>query len=217
MSRDVQAALSYILFDLLDDTATLMPDPVIVAHSLGGGLAQYALANSEHDEPFVSGLVLLGSIPPSGMHEALVAWLRLDPQCIPRFLRDMGDLRSPLSTRPLVQRAFFGEHTPQRVVQEFFDCYMNHEEAVSWVREMVFPYVEPREVMAKVPEGRVFCVGGDQDALITPDMANYTANEYGGLEYVRPSGLSSFVFLVLDSLCFTRTLYSERRLMERGS
>jgi len=210
MSRDVQAALNYILLDLLDNTATFTPDPVLVAHSSGGGLAQYALANSEHDEPLVSGLVLLSSVPPSGMHQALVAWLRLDPWFIPRFLRDMGDLRSPLSTRPLVQRAFFGEHTRQRAVQEFFDCYMNHEEAVTWMREMVFRYAEPREVMAKVPGGRVFCVGGDQDALITPDMVRDTANEYGvGVEYVQPAGLFSFVFLVLDSLCFTRTPYSE--------
>lgn len=195
LSRDLQAALDYIF---LEDTSA--PDPVLVAHSWGGGLAQYTIANSNPDDGdnLVSGLVLLASIPPSGMHRALVAWMRHDPWYIPRAIWDMGDIRSLLSTPPLVRRAFFGTHTPRTVVQEFFNFYMNHEETVSWMRDMMFRYVKPRDVTAKVPGGRVFCMGGDRDALITPDIVRDTAGEYGvGMVYVRPSGVFSFVFLFL--------------------
>jgi pimeloyl-ACP methyl ester carboxylesterase len=214
LSRDLQATLNYIL---LEDTS--MPEPVIVAHSSGGGLAQYALANSQpHDDPLFSGLVLLASIPPYGMHRVLLAWMRLDPWYIPRFLYHMGDLRSPLSTLPLVRRAYFGSHTPPGVVQGFLNSCMNHEETVTWMRDMVFRYVEPNKVITKVPGRRIFCIGGDQDALITPDIVRGTANEYGvGGVLVSPAGVFSFVFLVFDSLCFARTSYTERRLMECGS
>ncbi len=195
LSFDLQAALNDIF---LDDV--LAPEPVLVAHSAGGGLAQYALANSNPDDgPLVSGLILLGSIPPSGMHRVLVRWwIHLDPWCIPRALWDMGDLRSPLSTPLLVQRAFFTADTPQGDVQEFFDFDINHEEAVSWMRDMMFRYVEPRNVKAKVPGERVFCVGGARDALVTQDIVRDTADDYGvGVEYVPRAGEFPFVFLIL--------------------
>ena len=188
LSRDLQVALDYIFFD---DTSAL--EPVLVAHSSGGAIAQYTLVNSDpDDEPLISGLVLLASIPPFGMRKVLAAWTRLDPWYIPRVLRDMGDLRSALSTPSLVRRVLFGAHTPRRVVQEFIGVCMNHEETVSWMRDMVFRYVEPQEVKAKVPRGRVLCVGGDQDALVTPDIVQDTASEYGvGAVYVRPAGVFS--------------------------
>ena len=215
LSYDLQSALNDIFLD--DITA---PEPVLVAHSAGGGLAQYALANSNpDDEPLVSGLILLGSVPPSGIYRILVGWMRLDPWYIPRALWSIGDLRSPLSTPLLVQRAFFGADTPRWAIQEFFDFHMNHEETVSWMRDMVFRYVEPRNVKAKVPGGRVFCVGGARDALVTRDMVWNTAVEYGvGAVYVPRAGEFSFVFLILahllrqDIICRT-TFHGERQLM----
>lgn len=197
LSYDLQSALNDIF---LDDISA--PEPVLVAHSAGGGLAQYALANSNpDDEPLVSGLILLGSVPPSGIYRILVGWMRLDPWYIPRALWNMGDLRSPLSAPLLVQRAFFGADMRRRAVQEFLDFHMNHEETVSWMLGMMFRYVEPRNVKAKVPGERVFCVGGDQDALVTRDIVMHTADEYGvGVEYVPRAGEFSFVFLILAHL-----------------
>lgn len=187
LSRDLQAALDYIF---LDDTSA--PEPVLVAHSSGGALAQYAIANSSpDDEPLVSGLVLLASIPPFGMRRVLAAWLRVDPWYFPRYLWDMGDICSPLSTPGLVRRAFFGRHTSQRDVQEFFDLYMNYEETASWIRGMMFRYVEPKNVKAKVPGGRVLCVAADRDALVTPAISQDTASEYGvNSVFVRRAGAS---------------------------
>ena len=213
LSRDLQATLDYIF---LDDTSA--PEPVLVAHSSGGGLAQYAIANSNpDDDPLVSGLVLLGSIPPFGLRRVLSAWMRLDPWYIPRSLWDMGDLRSPLSTPLLVHRAFFGPHAQQTDVQEFFDLCMNHEETVPWMRDMMFRYVEPTNVKAKVPGGRILCVAADRDALVTPDIVKDTASEYGvGVASVREAGESSSVFLNFDLICFARPSYAERRLMERS-
>ena len=213
LSRDIQAALDYISFN---DPSPV--EPVLVAHSWGGGLAQYAIANSNpDDEPLVSGLVLLGSVPPFGMRCVLAAWMRLDPWFFPRFLLDMGDLRSPLSTPLLVRRAFFGPHTPQSNVQGFFDLHMNHEESVSWMRDMMLRYVEPQNVKAKIPGGRVLCLGGDRDALVTPDIAKDTAGEYGvDIVSIRGAGELSFMFFFFGLICFTRPSYAERRLMERG-
>lgn len=185
LSRDLQAALDYIF---LDDTSA--PEPVLVGHASGGGLAQYAIVNANPvDEPLVSGLVLLGSTPPFGMRRVLAAWMRLDPWCLPRFLWDMGDLRSPLSTPLLVRRALFGPHISRTDFREFFDRCMNHEETVSWVQDMMFRYVEPEDVKAKVPGGRVLCVAAERDALVTPDIARDTASEYGvDVVFVREAG-----------------------------
>lgn len=195
LSRDLQAALDYIF---LDDTSA--PEPVLVGHSSGGGLAQYAIVNSSpDDDPLVSGLVLLGSIPPFGMRRVLAAWVRLDPWALPRFLWNMGDVRSLLSTPLLVRRAYFGPHTPPTHVQEFFDRDMNHEETVSWMQDMLFRYVEPKNVKAKVPEGRVLCVAADRDALITPDIARDTASEYG-VRVVFVPGAGQFTFISSSSV-----------------
>jgi pimeloyl-ACP methyl ester carboxylesterase len=145
LSHDLQAALDYIL---LDNTSA--PEPVLVAHSSGGGLAQYALANSNpDDEPLVSGLVLLAR----SLH--LVCAVSSSPGCA--STRGI----SPVSSGTWVIYVLrFPHHRsceelslvhtrPRRDVQEFFSLYMNHEETVSWMRDMMFRYARAEECQGK--------------------------------------------------------------------
>ena len=203
LANDLHEALIHILLD--DNEA---PEPVLIAHSSGGCLAQYALDNADN-EPHISALVLLSSPAPGPARSGgsilralrvLLAWTRLDPCLVPRTLWHKGDLRSPLSTPRLVRRALFGPHMHPGDVRKFFDRCMNHEVAVSWLRDTIFlRYADPRRVKAKIPRGRVLCIGGDRDAFVTPNILRDTGIEYGA-DVVMFRGDGRFAFSCPSSL-----------------
>ncbi|RVX70518.1 hypothetical protein B0A52_05169 [Exophiala mesophila] len=104
-------------------------DPVLVAHSSGGGLVQYALSKRQIQG---RGLVLLGAVPHFGNVNVYWNWFRrIDPWFSLRALFHLYHPNSPLSTPRLVYNAFFGPEYPFHRVAEFMK-WMSNYEAMFW-------------------------------------------------------------------------------------
>ncbi|KAF2166760.1 hypothetical protein M409DRAFT_54550 [Zasmidium cellare ATCC 36951] len=100
----------------------------IVAHSAGGGLAQYALAKGLIR---ARALCLVDAVPHYGMADLYWNWFKHDPWFPLRSLLHLGHPSSPLYTPALVQGAFFGSKFDSRDVASFMQwmpCY----ESMGW-------------------------------------------------------------------------------------
>lgn len=100
----------------------------IVAHSAGGGLAQYALAKGLIR---ARALCLVDAVPHFGMADLYWNWFKHDPWFPLRSLLHLGHPSSPLSTPALVQRAFFGSRFNSRDVPGFMQWMPNYE-SMGW-------------------------------------------------------------------------------------
>lgn len=102
---------------------------LIVAHSSGGGLAQYVLCKGLIT---ARGLALVGAVPHWGNVGIYFNWFRrIDPFFSLRSLFHAFHPNSPYSTPRLVRNAFFGPAYPEDKVGEFakwLSCY----EAMWW-------------------------------------------------------------------------------------
>lgn len=101
---------------------------VVVAHSAGGGLAQYALAKGLIR---ARGLCLVDAVPHFGMADLYWNWYKHDPWFPLRSVVHLGHPSSPLSTPALVHGAFFGSKFNSRGVPGFMQwmpCY----ESMGW-------------------------------------------------------------------------------------
>lgn len=82
--------------------------------------------------------------------ESILNWFKLDPWFAPRFwFRDLGHLRSPLSSTSLVHGAFF---SPEYLVAEVkkFENLMPEYESLVWPMGMMFAFVNVRNVLKSI-------------------------------------------------------------------
>jgi pimeloyl-ACP methyl ester carboxylesterase len=99
--------------------------PIIVAHSSGGGLAQYILSNSLTR---ARGLVLVGAVPHFGNVQVYSNWFtRIDRWFMLRNFAHFCHPNSGLNTDSLVHNAFFGSAFPRSRVPEFRSWMANYE------------------------------------------------------------------------------------------
>ena len=108
-------------------------DMVLVGHSSGGGLAQYALSKSMIS---CRALCLVGAIPHFGATGVYVNWARHDPWFMARMLLHLQHPTSPLSSPGLVHGAFFGHEYPISAV-EGFTRWMPKYESMGWPSGMM--------------------------------------------------------------------------------
>ena len=82
---------------------------VLVGHSSGGGLVQYAIATGLVR---CRALCLVDAVPHFGLSDVYRNWARHDPWFMLRGMIHLRHPSSPLSSTGLVQRAFFGHKIP---------------------------------------------------------------------------------------------------------
>ena len=200
---ELKASLDYV--QTLDPAA---PPPVVVAHSAGGGLSQWTIQNTDVR---VSGLICIGAIPAFGGFRVYKNWWTTDLFFYPRVLWHGGDLKSPLSTPPLVRRVFFSPQLPEERLKGFFENNLNHEESAYWPMEMMGRFAQPLIVRSKIPKARVFWVAGEHDVLVDPVITKDAAAEYGvGMAVVKGAGQwCSSLFCVPLSDLWIRPSYAE--------
>ncbi|KAK7911696.1 hypothetical protein PG985_014177 [Apiospora marii] len=181
------------------------PPPVLVGHSLGGGVLQWMLSSGaigrHHDQvpTEISGLVLLGSMPLSGSgREVLANWERAEAS--------RGALRRPfmlserclVRTRTQARAAFFSDETEDAVVEHWLrTCKTKHESAMAGM-SVLWPFGEAAKVLGSLSgigsrgDGsagygrKVLCVAGSADRLIPPAMV--LSNAYAYAAAVKEAG-----------------------------
>ena len=133
-------------------------------------------------------------------------WFAIDLGLVPRLLWHGGDAKSPLSSLPLVRRAFFSPQLPEERLKEFFEYNLNHEESTSWPLQMMGRFVQPMIVRSKIPEGRVFWVAAEHDVLVDPAITKDAAAEYG-VDMAVVAGAGEYLFSPFGfSLSLTRRI-----------
>ena len=164
---------------------------VVVGHSSGGGLLQYALARSVIK---ARALVLLDAIPHFGSYGVYWNWLKTDPWFPLRNLVHFQHPTSPLSSDRLVHQAFFGHKYPMENVPEF-RSRMPAYESMGWPLGMFGEFwawwkgnpkwLDVREVVANLikPEDdgqhdQVCIIVGAEDMMIDVDMCRLQAAQY---------------------------------------
>jgi len=167
-STDLIAAIDYI-------TSVHGRRPILVGHSAGGGLSQITVNNGTT----VHALGLIGAFPNYGGFLVYCNWfLRLDKWAFVRVLWDLFHPRSPLQSTKLVHNAFFSKAFPTEKVMEF-EGDMPEYESMNWPSRMFFNIVDVRKVKRNTETGKVFVMAGREDTLMTPDLMERMARDYG--------------------------------------
>jgi pimeloyl-ACP methyl ester carboxylesterase len=167
-STDLIAAIEYI-------TATHGRRPILVGHSAGGGLSQITVDRGIK----VHALGLIGAFPNYGGLLVYCNWfLRLDKWCFLRMFWDLFHPRSPLKFTHLVHNAFFSKEFPMAEVMEF-EKDMPEYESMNWPSRMFFRIADVEKVKRNTETGKVFVMAGREDTLMTPNLMERMAKEYG--------------------------------------
>ncbi|KAF9266208.1 hypothetical protein L218DRAFT_101237 [Marasmius fiardii PR-910] len=168
--RDVETAVKYIV-----STHPAYPSPVLIGHSAGGGQVQVTVEALPPNT--FSGLILLAPFPPTGGLSVYLGWLKFDWMLLPRFFWQGSDNMSPLSSPPLVKRAFFSDTYKEEDLHEFFK-HMNPEESAGWASSMLNKFTNSEMVKSNV-SGRVHIITASHDRFMTPPIMKKVIELYG--------------------------------------
>jgi pimeloyl-ACP methyl ester carboxylesterase len=160
------AGMADYVADLAEAVAALPAPPVLIGHSMGGGIVQKYLETRE-----ASGAVLLGSMPPQGMSAAFLDAWRRHPL---RWLQANFSMSSKnlFDTPELCREFFFSAATPEPDIVRFMGK-MN-EESYRALFDMTLPNLAgPGKVTTPV-----LVLGGEKDVVIPPRDAQATARRY---------------------------------------
>jgi pimeloyl-ACP methyl ester carboxylesterase len=166
-------------------------DLVVVGHSSGGGLLQYALARGVIK---ARALVLLDAIPHFGSYGVYWNWLKTDPWFPLRNMVHFQHPTSPLSSDRLVHQAFFGHKYPMENVPDF-RRWMPAYESMGWPLGMFGDlwawwkgrprWLDTKDIVANLSKTtddgrhhRVCIVLGAEDMMIDVDMCRLQAAQY---------------------------------------
>jgi pimeloyl-ACP methyl ester carboxylesterase len=158
--------------------------PVLIGHSAGGGLSQATL---NLGLARVRAVGLIGAFPNYGGFWVYMNWfLKLDGWAFLRAWKDFMHPRSPWKTTQRVHNAFFSATFPTKEVQRF-EKDMPEYESMMWPCGMMSRFVDVANVKASTVTGKVLIISGNSDRLMTPDLMETMAKEYGA-PYVRVEG-----------------------------
>lgn len=142
--------------------------PVVIGHSMGGGLAMQVGAIRR-----LAGLVLIASVPPTGLLPASTALAWRDPelwQAIGR-LQTLGEDGADIG---VLKRAMFTDDVPEVAVRPHLQRFQNES------RQAVLALQAPQAINPWAFWGLpVQVLGGARDTLIPPVFQHWTAGLLG--------------------------------------
>lgn len=155
--------------DYLDDVVTvartLPVPPVVIGHSMGGGIVQKYLES--HDAPAA---VLMCSSPPQGYLRSGLRWLRRHPWHFAK-LTISGESLPYVSAPELARERFFSPSTPEELVRRY--AARLQEESARVGVDGVLKLPKPDRVAAPL-----LVLGALEDGAVTPDEVRATARAY---------------------------------------
>ncbi|ETI24870.1 hypothetical protein G647_04240 [Cladophialophora carrionii CBS 160.54] len=195
----LQMAWGTSLDDFASDLATVVKtitthledekEPILIAHSAGGALVQYALTNGMIT---ATAFCLVGSVPHFGGLDAYWNWSKMDPWMHPRSwilgLHPMSGLAHP----KLVRQMFFSDRFPMDKVVDFMH-WMAPYESLGWAGGQNGSFwkwlmgknewLEPMRILKAVTGwdrrgDRVCVMVGSQDRMMDLNMARRQVSEF---------------------------------------
>lgn len=155
--------------DYLDDVASvadsLPTHPVLIGHSMGGGLVQMYLEST--DAP---GAVLMASVPPQGYLQSGLRWIRRHPWHFAK-MSVTGNSLPYVNTPELARELFFSPSTPEEVVRAYAERLQ--EESSRIARDGVLRLPKPERVSTEL-----MVLGALEDRAVTREEVIATARAY---------------------------------------
>jgi pimeloyl-ACP methyl ester carboxylesterase len=151
--------------DIATVAATLPTPPVIVAHSMGGFVAQHYLGS--HRAPAA---VLMASMPPTGYRGSGLRWLRTHPVLLAKMSITHRSLPY-VGTPAMVRERFFCASTPQDIVTRCAERL--GEESARTGRDGIRYLPRPERVTTPV-----LVLGAVEDGAVSNDEVRVTARAY---------------------------------------
>jgi pimeloyl-ACP methyl ester carboxylesterase len=139
---------------------------VVVGHSMGGFLAQKLMARRR-----LPGVVLLASVPPTGVLPLLVKLTLIDPLGVLRA-NALVRLDPVVSTRERVRRLLFSPSAPRSDV-DFVAARIGNEAFLAYL-DMLF-----RDLCKPATGTPVLVMGAENDFLFSPESTRRIAAAYG--------------------------------------
>jgi pimeloyl-ACP methyl ester carboxylesterase len=168
------ASMADYVEDVASVAAHLPAPPVVIGHSMGGGVAQKYLET--HEAP---GGVLLGSMPPHGMAMSFMDAMRRHPL---RWLQANFSMNSKslFATPELCREFFFSPATPDADIIRSMG--RSNDESQRALFDMTLPHlIDPTRV--KTP---LLVLGGEKDVVIPPRDVIETARRYRTEAHILP-------------------------------
>jgi len=168
-------SLSDYVADLAEVTAQLPTSPILIGHSMGGGVVQKYLET--HAAPAA---VLLASMPPHGMSASFAeAWRRHPLQW---FQSSLGlNSKCPIDTPALGREFFFSDALSDAEIIGF--AARLGGESTRALFDMTLPtFIDPTKVRTPL-----LVLGGEKDAVISPRDVFETARRYGTEAHMLPN------------------------------
>lgn len=157
--------------DFVADVAAvvdMLPSPpILVAHSMGGFVAQKYLEGRS-----LPGAVLVASAPPRGLSRSLFRLLRDDPLAVLKCALTLS-LWPMIADADRARALFFSPSTPREQASRY--CARLQDEAYfAYLDCLVFDLVDVRKISTPL-----FVTGASLDVVIRPDLVAATARAYG--------------------------------------
>jgi pimeloyl-ACP methyl ester carboxylesterase len=150
--------------------------PVIIAHSMGGFIAQKYL-EKHHEHPAA---VLLTPVPPTGLWSSTFVILKKRPLVILKALAGLS-LYPVVETPELARWSLFSDDFPNGLLGKYH-AMMQDESFRSYLDELGLNLVRTKRV--KTP---LLVIGAENDAVIKHWMVRRTANLYGTQAVIFPN------------------------------
>jgi pimeloyl-ACP methyl ester carboxylesterase len=150
--------------------------PVIIAHSMGGFIAQKYL-EKHHEHPAA---VLLTPVPPTGLWPSTFVILKERPLVILKALASLS-LYPVVETPEVARWSLFSDDFPTELLEKYH-AMMQDESFRSYLDELGLNLVHTKRV--KTP---LLVIGAENDAVIKHWMVRRTANLYGTQAVIFPN------------------------------
>ncbi|KAF1965283.1 alpha/beta-hydrolase [Bimuria novae-zelandiae CBS 107.79] len=193
MAEDLAAGVRYVeAAESARRGASSTTRVVLVAHSAGGALSQYALSRKMIQ---VQGFCMLAAVPGFGSWSCYKHWALTAPIHFP--YRGFHP-RYVLATVPQIHEAFFTAETPIAHVQRFASLLSAYE-SMLWPVQALFAFVTGPDVLSSItgwgrpsratessqkedassePSERLLVLAAEKDVLCTPSVLEDAAQRY---------------------------------------
>ncbi|XP_051115426.1 uncharacterized protein LOC127240668 [Andrographis paniculata] len=150
--------------------------PVLLGHSFGGLIVQYYLANVENLNPYLSGSVLVCSVPPSGNSGLVWRYLFTKPIAAFKVTRSLA-AKAFQTNLPLCRETFFSSTMDDHLVSRYQKLM---------TESMQTPLFDLRKLNASLPVPpmkdasiKVHVVGAADDFIVDAEGLSETGRFYG--------------------------------------
>lgn len=175
-----KARLRHFVHDLANEVASVIAStgvaPILVGHSLGGAVVQkYLEIREEEGLPLPSGVVLMASVPPSGV---LRSTLRFGSRHLCALLAATlhWRLKHVVGSPKLAHEMLFDRHMPMTEVWRYYQ-QLQDESFLGFFDTMFFDRPRPHCIPQPLPP--ILVLGTDADRVFSRAEVKATATAYG--------------------------------------